>query len=272
MYKIKKERGTWGETTRVYIIDSQGNTVWSQTIPGAESPLGANSKARKRKVGRANAAAQQKLTSLNESVKTQEKSGGEILSKDGLYYTPDGKAFDTYEDAQDHLATQEGKQEFQEDLAEYEERIKTAGATREELASRIAARKQGQLMSALERSILGTGGEQAQVEAVLPQVQESGQRTLADYITQSKAKTQEALVGAKGLDIKGDFDLAQLGLKRSELTDAMQQFLMEQETERATIQAKLDSQPEWWEQILGSTGEAAGSTLATLGIKVLLGA
>jgi len=47
------------------------------------------------------------------------------------------------------------------------------------------------------------------------------------------------------------------------LQDAMSQFMMNEETQRAQIQAQLDSQPEWWETILGSAGSAAGAAIGT---------
>ena len=144
---------------------------------------------------------------------------------------------------------------LEENVEDFEKKIIEAGKLREELAANKSARKQGQLMSMVERSILGTGGDQAQVEAIVPQIQESGQRSLVDYITGSKAKTQEQLA---------QFIPGQIGAEynQQQLSDAMRKFLTSEETDRAQFQATLDAQPEWWEaaltQFAGSLGQGAG--------------
>jgi ribosomal protein S18 len=144
---------------------------------------------------------------------------------------------------------------LEENVAEFEERITEAGKLREELAENKSARQQGQLMSQLQRAILGTGGDQSQVEAIVPQIQEGGQRSLVDYITGSKAKTQEQLA---------QFIPGQIGAEynQQQLSDAMRKFLTGEETDRAQFQATLDAQPEWWEaalsQFAGGLGQGAG--------------
>jgi len=145
---------------------------------------------------------------------------------------------------------------LEENVEEFEGRITEAGKLREELAANKSARQQGQLMSQLQRSILGTGGDQAQVEAIVPQIQESGQRSLVDYITGSKAKTQEQLA---------QFIPGQIGAEynQQQLSDAMRKFLTSEETDRAQFQATLDAQPEWWEQALGQFAQGAGAGLGT---------
>jgi hypothetical protein len=145
---------------------------------------------------------------------------------------------------------------LEENVEEFEERITEAGKLREELAANRSARQQGQLMSQLQRSILGTGGDQAQVEAIVPQIQESGQRSLQDYITGSKATTQTQLA---------QFIPGQIGAEynQQQLSDAMRKFLMGEETDRAQFQATLDAQPEWWEaalsQFSGGLGQGVGT-------------
>ena len=145
---------------------------------------------------------------------------------------------------------------LEENVAEFEGRITEAGKLREELAANKSARQQGQLMSQLQRSILGTGGDQGQVEAMIPQIQESGQRSLQDYITGSKAKTQEQLA---------QFIPGQIGAEynQQQLSDAMRKFLTGEETDRAQFQATLDAQPEWWEAALGQFAQGAGAGLGT---------
>ena len=151
---------------------------------------------------------------------------------------------------------------LEEDVSKFEERITTAGRLREELAENVGARQQGQLLSQLRRSILATGGEQGQVEALVPQIQEGSQRSLQDYITGSQATTQEQLAQFIPTEIGAEYNQAQLA-------DAMRQFLMSEETERAQIQASLTGQPEWWEGIIGSAGTAAGTAAITKGIPYL---
>ena len=145
---------------------------------------------------------------------------------------------------------------LEENVEEFEGRITEAGKLREELAANRSARQQGQLMSQLQRAILGTGGDQGQVEAMIPQIQESGQRSLVDYITGSKAKTQEQLA---------QFIPGQIGAEynQQQLSDAMRKFLTSEETDRAQFQATLDAQPEWWEQALGQFAQGAGAGLGT---------
>ena len=145
---------------------------------------------------------------------------------------------------------------LEENVEDFEKKIREAGRLREELAANKGARQQGQLMSMVERSILGTGGDQAQVEAIVPQVQESGQRNLQDYITGSKATTQTQLAQFIPQQIGAEYN-------QQQLSDAMQKFLTSEATDRAQFQATLDSQPEWWEQALGQFAQGAGAGLGT---------
>ena len=152
---------------------------------------------------------------------------------------------------------------LEENVEEFEKRITEAGKLREELAENKSARQQGQLMSQLQRAILGTGGDQSQVEAIVPQIQEGSQRSLVDYITGSKAKTQEQLA---------QFIPGQIGAEynQQQLSDAMRKFLTGEETDRAQFQATLDAQPEWWEAALSQFAGGAGQAAGTAGTAALL--
>ena len=57
--------------------------------------------------------------------------------------------------------------------------------------------------------------------------------------------------------------MAGLQQTQQRITDAMSQFLTSDERQKATIQAEIDSQPEWWEGVLGSVAQGAGGALAT---------
>ena len=152
---------------------------------------------------------------------------------------------------------------LEENVADFEGKIIEAGKLREELAANKSARQQGQLMSQLQRSILGTGGDQSQVEAIVPQIQEGGQRNLQDYITGSKATTQTQLAQFIPQQIGAEYN-------QQQLSDSMREFLSLEETDRAKFQATLDSQPEWWEAALGQFAGGAGQAAGTAGIAALL--
>ncbi len=218
-YSIRKEKNRFGNTVKVRIIDSEtGQTVSTFNVDSYSG-------SRKEKVGDMNSAAEAELARLNESVVTKEE---------------------------------ERQAGLEEDVEKFEERITEAGRIREDLAENIQARQQGQLLSQLQRSILGTGGDISQVSALTPQVQEAGQRSLQDYIAQSQAKTQQDLAQFVPTEIGAEANLA--GLE-----DAMRRFTMGQETQRAQIQAGLDAQPEWWESLVSNvvTGsqEAGGQLI-----------
>jgi len=219
-YSIRKEKNRWGNTVKVRIIDSEtGQTVFtSRHVDRYDG-------SRKQRVGEMNREAEAELARLNESVVTKEE---------------------------------ERQAGLEEDVEKFEERITEAGRLREDLAESIQARQQGQLLNMLQRSILGAGGDITQVEALTPQVQEAGQRSLRDYITQSKARTKEQLAEFVPTEIGAEYNLANL-------EDAMRRFTMGEETRRAQIQAELDQQPEWWEPIISNivTGsqEAGGQLL-----------
>jgi hypothetical protein len=205
-YSIRKERNRRDQTVKVFIIDNEtGQKVFARNVDDYSG-------SRKQKVGAMNRDAEAELARLNESVVTTEE------------------------------ARQAG---LEEDVEKFEERITEAGRLREDLAEKIQGRQTGQLLNILQRSILGTGGDISQVEALIPQVQETEQRNLQDFITQSQAKTKEQLAEFVPTEIGAEYNLANL-------EDAMRRFTMGEETRRAQIQAGLDAEPEWWESLLSN--------------------
>tara|TARA_B110000285_G_scaffold46494_1_gene52210 strand:+ start:743 stop:1684 length:942 start_codon:yes stop_codon:yes gene_type:complete len=245
-YKIEKTRNWRKQTTGVKVIDTQtGQVVKSYSI----SDYLGSGRSREQAVGIMNRAAQAEMDTLQSSALTSDITG------------------ESYASEQD-LKEAERKFELEENVEKFEERITESGRLREDLAGNMQARQQGQLLSQLQRSILGTGGDVAQVSALTPQIQESGQRSLQDYISQSQAKTQQDLAQFVPREITADYNL-------SNLQDAMSQFTMGEETKRAEIQAKLTSDPEWWESVVGSVGgaagQAAGTALVTQGLPYLAG-
>ena len=205
-YSIRKERNRRDQTVKVFIIDNEtGQKVFARNVDDYSG-------SRKQKVGAMNRDAEAELARLNESVVTTEE------------------------------ARQAG---LEEDVEKCEERITEAGRLREDLAEKIQGRQTGQLLNILQRSILGTGGDISQVEALIPQVQETEQRNLQDFITQSQAKTKEQLAEFVPTEIGAEYNLANL-------EDAMRRFTMGEETRRAQIQAGLDAEPEWWESLLSN--------------------
>ena len=245
-YKIEKTRNWRKQTTGVKVIDTQtGQVVKSYSI----SDYLGSGRSREQAVGIMNRAAQAEMDTLQSSALTSDITG------------------ESYASEQD-LKEAERKFELEENVEKFEERITESGRLREDLAGNMQARQQGQLLSQLQRSILGTGGDVAQVSALTPQIQESGQRSLQDYISQSQAKTQQDLAQFVPREITADYNL-------SNLQDAMSRFTMGEETKRAEIQAELTSDPEWWESIVGSVGgaagQAAGTALVTQGLPYLAG-
>ena len=140
---------------------------------------------------------------------------------------------------------------LEEDVQKFEERITESGRLREDLAERVSARREGQILTQLTNAILGSGGDLEQVQALTPQVTESTSRNLQDLITGSQAQTQRELANFIPTEISADYNQARLA-------DAMNQFLMNEEPQRAQTQAQLDSEPEWWENILGQGASLAG--------------
>ena len=236
----------------VYVVDSNGKKLASfdMRLGYGQGVTTGRRKENAKKLANSwiqNKLATDKLTS--EGVTYDEASGTYFSNKTNQSYAS-LEELNTAEFDFDRKAELEGKVE------KFEERITESGRLREDLAGNIQARQQGQLLNQLQRSILGTGGDVAQVSALTPQIQESGQRSLQDYISQSQAKTQQDLAQFVPTEITADYNL-------SNLQDAMSRFTMGEETRRADIQAKLTSDPEWWESVVGSVGSAAGTAAGT---------
>ena len=231
---------------------------------------------RGRRIENARKNAEKYLQSLQ---KKQSLAGDEAQynPKTGLYTTADGKSYESLEEARranEELKRQglldTAKAESQQSLAELESLIKGSGARQKALAERVGARQQGQLLSQLERSILGSGGDAQTLDALVPEIQEQGERSLLDRVQGIEASTLGRLTQVPQLELGNITDMAQLGQTQQRISDARTQALMNEETQRAQIQATLDNQPEWWESILGAAGTALGSATGTyLGGKLL---
>lgn len=200
------------------------------------------------------------------ALSTQE--GGVLDPETGLFKANDGKLYETSEEAQiaseearrmAELEETEGKTEAQ--LGELENLIKQSGAAQRQMAERVGARQTGQLMSQLERSILGTGGEAQTLEALTPGIQERAERGLLDRLTGIEAQTAQQLQQVPQLAIKQGTTMAQLGQTQQQIQDQMRRAIMSEETSRARIQANLDNQPEWWEGIVGAVGTGLGTAV-----------
>ena len=187
----------------------------------------------------------------------------------GLFIAPDGRSYETLEEAEMAVEEEErkgkldtAKAESQQSIEELESLIKGSGARQKALAERVGARQQGQLLSQLERSILGSGGDAQVVGALTPQIQEQGERSLLDRVQGIEANTLGRLTQVPQLELGNITDMAQLGQAQQRISDARTQALMAEETQRAQIQAEIDSQPEWWEKVLAPVAQAAGTYLA----------
>ena len=187
----------------------------------------------------------------------------------GLFIAPDGRSYETLEEAEMAVEEEErkgkldtAKAESQQSIEELESLIKGSGARQKALAERVGARQQGQLLSQLERSILGSGGDAQVLGALTPQIQEQGERSLLDRVQGIEASTLGRLTQVPQLELGNITDMAQLGQAQQRISDARTQALMAEETQRAQIQAEIDSQPEWWEKVLAPVAQAAGTYLA----------
>ena len=186
----------------------------------------------------------------------------------GLFIAPDGRSYETLEEAERAVEEEErkgkldtAKAESQQSIEELERLIKGSGARQKALAERVGARQQGQLLSQLERSILGSGGDAQVVGALTPQIQEQGERSLLDRVQGIEASTLGRLTQVPQLELGNITDMAQLGQTQQRISDAMTQFLTDDERRKAEFQATLDNQPEWWEGIVGAAGTALGTAV-----------
>ena len=184
----------------------------------------------------------------------------------GLFIAPDGRSYETLEEAEMAVEEEErkgkldtAKAESQQSIEELESLIKGSGARQKALAERVGARQQGQLLSQLERSILGSGGDAQVLGALTPQIQEQGERSLLDRVQGIEANTLGRLTQVPQLELGNITDMTQLGQKQQTISDAMTQFLTDDERRKAEFQATLDNQPEWWEGVISSVGQGIGT-------------
>ena len=194
----------------------------------------------------------------------------------GLFTAPDGRSYETLEEAERAVEEEErkgkldtAKAESQQSIEELERLIKGSGTKQKQLAERVGARKEGQLLSQLERSILGSGGDASTIEAIIPQITEASDRNLIDTLTRVEADTLGRLTQVPQLELGNITDMAQLGQTQQRISDAMTQFLTDDERRKAEFQATLDSQPEWWEGVISSVGQGIGTGLGmTVGTSI----
>jgi len=243
----QKAKNIWGQMyTKAYVIIDTEND---------NKGVGLSYSTKGRKQPEALASANAKAKELNALA-----SQGIEWNADKTYSASDGTTYTTAEEAQAANREIERREGLEEDVSKFEDRITEAGRLREDLAQNVSARRQGQMLSNLQRIILGSGGDQAQIEAITPQIQEQSGRTLQDLLAGSKAKTQEQLAQFVPTEISAEYNQAAL-------SDAMSKFLMDESTQRAQIQANLDNQPEWWESVLGQ----GATLLGTLAVNALAG-
>ena len=205
------------------------------------------------------------------SIQNKQSLVGDIAEynpETGLYTTPDGQVFSTPEEARQGAEELRRREELEEteakteeQLGELESLIKRSGEAQRQMAERVGARQRGQLMSQLERSILGAGGDAQALEALTPGIQERAERSLLDRLTGIEAQTAQQLQQVPKLGLRQATTMAQLGQTQQQIQDQMARAMMGEETRRAQIQASLDSEPEWWESILGAAGTAIGTAV-----------
>ena len=206
-----------------------------------------------------------------QSLQNKQAVAGDIAEynpETGLYTTPDGKSYESIdkarsasEEARRMAELEETEEKTEAQLGELEQLIQRSGRAQRQMAERVGARQQGQLMSQLQRSILGTGGEAQTLEALTPGIQERAERGLLDRLTGIEAQTAQQLQQVPKLAIGQETTMAQLGQTQQQIQDQMARAIMSQETARAQIQADIDRQPEWWEGILGAAGTAVGTAV-----------
>jgi hypothetical protein len=220
-----------------------------------------------RRIKNANANANNYIKSL-QNKQAVASDIAEYNPETGMYTTPDGKSYESLEEARTAseearrmAELQETEEKTEEQLGELEQLIQRSGRAQKQMAERVGARQQGQLMSQLQRSILGTGGEAQTLEALTPGIQERAERSLLDRLTGIEAQTAQQLQQVPRLAIGQETTMAKLGQTQQQIQDQMARAIMSQETSRAQIQANLDNEPEWWEPILSAAGTAAGTAL-----------
>ena len=208
------------------------------------------------------------IRQLRASFALSQQSDATLDPETGLFRGLDNKLYQTREEAERgsekfrrEQQLEETRGETQEQLGELERLIQRSARAQRQMAERVGARQTGQLMSQLERSILGAGGEAQALEALTPGIQERAERSLLDRLTGIEAQTAQQLQQVPRLGLQQATTMAQLGQTQQQIQDQMARAIMGEETRRAQIQAELDRQPEWWEGILGAAGTAIGTAV-----------
>ena len=183
----------------------------------------------------------------------------------GLYTTPDGTSYSSIEKLEEGLDElkadedlTEAKKESQESLSELKGLITASGIQKKKMAENIGARQQGQLLGQLQRAVLGSGGDVVSLDPVVTNIREASERSLQDRLLNIEAATTDSLTQVPRLNLQNITDMATLGQRQQSISDAMTQFLIDDERQKATLQAQIDAEPEWWEGVLGGAGQAAG--------------
>ena len=208
------------------------------------------------------------MKNFRKSRSLEEQAGVVRDPETGLFKTEDGRVYQTLEEAQRGQEELRRRQELEEteakteeQLGELESLIRRSGEAQRQMAERVGARQTGQLLSQLERSILGAGGDAQALEALTPGVQERAERSLLDRLTGIEAQTAQQLQRVPQLALGQANTMAGLQQTQQQIQDQMSRAIMGEETRRAQIQANLDNQPEWWESILGAAGTAIGTAV-----------
>ncbi len=158
----------------------------------------------------------------------QEQAGVVRDPETGLFKTADGRVYETLEEAQRgqeelrrRKELEETEAKTEEQLGELESLIRRSGAAQRQMAERVGARQTGQLMSQLERSILGAGGEAQALEALAPGVQERAERSLLDRLTGIEAQTAQQLQRVPQLALGQATTMAGLQQTQQQIQDQM---------------------------------------------------
>lgn len=179
---------------------------------------------------------------------------------DGKYYGDDYSAalisFQSDEDLKEDIA--DTKADIEKETGEYKTAVERAGEEQEEYAELLSARKGSQMTRKVSEAILGTGGEAISAEFATERLSEASDRQLSDIVQGIGVQTKTKLADIEGMDITNVFNLEELEGRKRQVADAMTTFLQQQATERAGIQAQLDVQPEWWEQLTSGFGGGLG--------------
>jgi len=98
-------------------------------------------------------------------------------------------------------------------------------------------------------------------------MQERAERSLLDRLTGIEAQTAQQLQQVPRLALGQENTMAGLQQTQQQIQDQMSRAIMGEETSRAQIQAQLDNAPEWWEGVLGSAAQGAGSALTSYALQ-----